>query len=119
LEWLEVDSYLSGLLRVLERVGIVSGAPGTSLKPVVLRGGNGDTDALTRCESSGLCVTRSKPGVVVAPGQVVADIFDEQATITERITAERRSSVMMIRRSADVAPGSGIVMFGPAPDGVP
>jgi predicted deacylase len=113
----EVDAYFGGLVRVLEQLGMLeaTSAPAPAPEPVILRGGDGNTDALARCESSGLCVTQARPGDIVTAGEVIAEVIDERGALAERIRADRSGTVMMLRRAADVVAGDGIVMLGPAP----
>jgi predicted deacylase len=76
-------------------------------------GGDGDVDASLATSTAGWCVTAVTAGDVVAEGDLIAEVIDADATVVERIVAPRPSTVMMLRRQAEVAAGDGVVMLGP------
>lgn len=113
----DLDVYVAGVLRLCAAYGVIEGEPDPPLEPVVLRGEAGDTDALISATAQGYCVTRVISGEVVLRGTVLADILDEDGRLTQQVRAPRAGTVMMLRRGAEIAPGDGIAMLGPTPQG--
>lgn len=113
----DLDTYVTGVLRVMHLLGMTETAPMAAAAPSLLTGGDGNTDAQLACSVSGFCVTRVRSGAVVAGGAVLADILDDDGAVAEQIRSPQDGTVMMLRRLATVDPGDGIAMLGPLPAG--
>jgi len=111
----DLDIYCHGLLRIMHWLGMTDTAPGPAEPPTLLTGGDGNTDASLPCSVAGFCVTRVRSGALVATGTPLADILDDDGLVAEQIRSPQEGIVMMLRRSAEVNPGDGIVMLGPLP----
>jgi predicted deacylase len=112
----DLDTYVTGVLRVMRLLGMTDDAPAAKADPARLTGGDGNTDAQLACSVAGFCVTRVRSGATVATGDLLADILDDDADVVEQIRGPRAGTVMMLRRLATVRPGDGIAMLGPLPD---
>jgi len=109
----EVDGYVDGVLRVLASLGMTA-APAAPAPPSrVVHGGDGDVDSSVAASVDGWCVTAVSAGDTVSAGDPVADIVDAEGRVAERIAAPHDGVVMMLRRTAAVTAGTGIVMLGP------
>ncbi|UWP79995.1 succinylglutamate desuccinylase/aspartoacylase family protein [Dactylosporangium fulvum] len=111
----EVDGYTDGVLRVLGQLGVAADPPAPAPVRRVVQGGDGDVDASVSAAVAGWCVTAVTAGDVVAAGTLVAEIVDEAGRVVQPVRAPRDGIVMMLRRTAVVAPGDGIAMLGPVP----
>ena len=109
----ELTTYVDGVLDVLAHYGILGPRPTRPPTSRWVVGGDGDVDASVATSTDGWCVTAVNAGDAVAEGDLIAEIIDADATVVERVVAPRPSTVMMLRRHAQVAAGDGIVMFGP------
>ncbi|WP_344076448.1 M14 family metallopeptidase [Luedemannella helvata] len=115
----EVDGYVDGVLRLLGRRGMVDDPPPAGVVRRVVRGGDGDVDSSVSADVAGWCVTAVRAGDVVGAGDPVAEIVDGRGRVAQRVTAPHDGVVMMLRRSAPVVEGTGIVMLGPVPEELP
>ena len=61
-------------------------------------------------------VTAVEAGDRVEAGQVVAEILDGEGRVAATIEAPRASTVMFLRRHAEIDAGQGVAMFGPVTD---
>ena len=113
----DLDIYVDGLHRLLAWLGITSVKHTTPRPPLVLRGDDGNVDDSLACSVAGYCITRVRAGDVVQPGQVLADIVNDDGDPVEHIRSPRLGTVMMLRRHAEVQPAEGIAMLGPVPEG--
>ena len=111
----EVHGYVDGVLRVLHSLGMVDDAPAPVSPSKLLVGGAGDVDASVACRSAGWCMTIVAPGEEVRAGDLLAEIVDTSGEVIEGVTAPVDGTVMLIRRRAEVAPGTAIAMLGPVP----
>lgn len=109
----DLDAYVNGVLRIMHLLGMTETAPTALLPPALLTGGDGNTDTQLACSVTGFCVTRVHSGAIVASGDVLADILDDDANVIERIRSPHEGTVMMLRRLATVHPGDGVAMLGP------
>lgn len=109
----EVVGYVDGVLRVLGSFGMVADPPALIAVERVLRGGDGDVDSSVSATVDGWCVTSVAAGATVTRGEAVADIVDARGEVAQRIRAPHDGTVMMLRRTAEVTAGTGIVMLGP------
>ena len=113
----DLDIYFQGLTRLLAHLGMSE----PTLDPVGasrwLRGDDGDVDASLAATVAGYCVTRCVAGQVVAAGEVIAEIIDDDSRVVQQILNPRpvHATVMMLRRTAAVLAGDAIAMIGPAP----
>lgn len=111
----EVHGYVDGVLRVLRFLGMIDDAPDAAGPSTLLVGGAGDVDASVSCRGAGWCMTIASPGDTVRSGDPLAEVIDTSGEIVETITAPVDGTVMLIRRRAEVAPGTAIAMLGPVP----
>jgi predicted deacylase len=109
----EVSCYVDGVRRILASLGNL---PDSLAEPPPMRwivGGDGDVDASITTTVDGWCLVAVAAGDEVRAGDLVAEVIDEHGDVVERIVAQRRATVMMLRRRAEVSAGDGIVMYGP------
>ena len=100
----DVQAYVDGVARVLAARGMLrsASAPAPLRAPIGVRG-DGNTDEGVYSPVGGLLVTEVEAGDVVAPGQPLARIVDDEGITLHTISAERDGVVMMLRRSLRVA----------------
>lgn len=120
----DVDVYVTGVHHLLHWLGITGapadGAGGAAAPggPILIAGGDGDVDASVACHTAGYCITRVRLGEEVAAGQVLGEIVDLGGARLEEVVAPRAGQVMMLRRTAQISPGDGVVMLAPAQVGL-
>ena len=107
----DLDVYRDGLLRVVAHLGILPDGPAPAPPPRVISRGDGNIDSSVAAGVAGWCVTRVVVGQTVEPDQTIAEIRGADGLVREVIVARTPGVIMMLRRTAAVAPGDGIAMI--------
>ena len=113
----ELDAFVDGVLRVLRWFGVLTGA---TPEPVegqrFILGGEGDIDGSPLVASTGgLLVTRTWAGEIVEAGTLLAEVYDTQGQLVERVSARDPGIVMFLRRRARIGAGDTVAMIAPSP----
>lgn len=111
----QTDAYVDGVLRLLRWMGLVAGAVDDVAPRRIIRGGREDEAGSVDAPVAGTMVTRVRAGQVVEPGCTVAELYDDHGRRSDVVTADRRATIMKLRRSARVAEGDQVVVFAPPP----
>jgi predicted deacylase len=114
LEQPELDTYVNGVLRVLEGLDMLALGPRARSRPErVMRGGDGDLDAGIAAPVAGRFVARSTAGAVLAAGAPIGDIVDDDGRSVASIIAPRAATVVFLRRTTRIGLGEVVCALGP------
>jgi len=109
----DLATYRTGLARLVACLGLLPATMPPAGPAQVLDGGDGNVDAMLDAEVDGFCVTFVEVGDHVSSGQVIAEVRTLEGGVAQVLHAPWPGRVMMLRRTAPLAVGEGIVMLAP------
>jgi predicted deacylase len=112
----DLDCYVDGVLRVLEHLGMIAAAPTPRHQPRRVRG-NGDTDGGISAETAGFFVTAAGVGDVVAAGDVLGRVLDEDGATCAIVRAPLAGVVMLLRRLSPIDSGDTLAIVAELAEG--
>lgn len=104
----DLTTYVGGVLRVLQHLGMVDQAPPAG--PSVVVRGDGNTDGGLEADAAGYAVTATEVGREVAAGDVLAEIVDEHGATVSALRSPQDGVVMLLRRRSRVAVGDTVAI---------
>ncbi|WP_427892011.1 succinylglutamate desuccinylase/aspartoacylase family protein [Kribbella sp. GL6] len=112
----DLELYRAGVWRVLADLDMLA-VPPLPGGPSLIVSGDGDTDGGELAPMDGYLVVARSAGDVVEPGDLVAQLMDDQAEILHEFRAVRRSAVMLLVRSPWVRRGDTVLILADVESG--
>jgi len=112
----DLDTYVAGVLRVLEHLGMLDDAPPPAAEPVWVTG-DGDTDGGVQAAVSGYLVTAVDVGDHVGAGEPLGQVVDADGQTLATVPSPQDGIVMLLRRNAEVDPGDTLAIVAAPADG--
>lgn len=109
-----VDTYVTGVLRVLASLGMVDPLPPRQ-PTLAWIGGHGDIDTATHAVHHGRFVSNVVPGDLVESSTVIGTLVDDSGTVVDTVRAGSSGTVYFVRRTARVRIGDLLYGLAPAP----
>ena len=100
----DLETYVSGVLRILHSMAMLSQSPKASNKSVSVSG-DGNTDEGIISTSTGYFCTTAEVGLYVLQGDLLGEVIDDEANNCEKILSPSSGIVMLLRRNTQVSPG--------------
>jgi predicted deacylase len=100
----DLETYVSGVLRILHSMAMVDQSPAASNATVTVSG-DGNTDEGIISTTAGYFCTTAEVGSYVAQGGLLGEVVDDEANTCEKIFSPSSGIVMLMRRTTRVSPG--------------
>lgn len=111
----DLDAYVTGVLRVLQWMGMTPGGTPPPRVQAVITGGHGDIDVASAAPADGLLVRRASAGDLVAAGTPLLEVFGDDGLPAGTVVAPQSGMVMLLRRRARVRAGEPVALVASPP----